>query len=482
MTEVSTKAGGVLVGPKQGVAEPELYDITDIDKLQEKVKEIQQGKLQLLFDESDAIQARINELAKLPNKIDAARQKAILEAEHTNVRAEIAKRSADVGTLTNAIFALLDKLGLQTQKAGDDSPADIAKRDSALQKITIAQESLAGAKTQESEARNAWWGKDKKIAAAMMVVRRAEESLRAAEDNVAVVEEQIGVDKRERIRNASLSENFALLRQLTERTVAIRQDDVDQSIERADSTERSLKSALEKRLESSQKLEEVRKSVQDLAKQLDTEERALSEIADQSSPLYAQQSIVVTEMQQKMTALKGEELILNSDVMSKTLVIEASRSTLGGLRVQIDTGKVHIIKLTHAEKNAQILGQNIDRMVKNVTGETASDSLDRTMDNLVFTSVELGIEAEVASADARNKAIERHGEMMQRVHEVRALGDEAMAKHAHQYLELDAQIRQGYKDRGIDIEMSNLAAAASTIAALNKAPQTPVGTKQDVTF
>lgn len=466
------------------VGNVELYDIADIGKLQERIKDIEQNKLQTLFDEADAIQERIKELAKLPDKIAADRERAILEANDRSVRAEIAKRSEDAGTLTNAIFALLDKLGLQTQEAGDETQSDIAKREAAKEAFSAASLALAAAKLKMQSAEGAWFFKGAKIEAAKSEIETKQKTFDLAEIGLADIEEQIKADARDRIRNASLAENFALLRKLTEKTVKIRQADVDASIERADSTQKSLASALEKRLENAKLLEQARNDLDKVSKELETEERALNEIPDQSSPLYAQQSIVVAGLQQKLTELKGQELALNSDVAAKTLVIEASRSMLTGLRVQIDTGKVNIIKLQHAEKNATILGLGIDRMVKNSIDETAADKLDMSMDKMVITSVELGIQAEVASAEMRNQAIKRYDEMMEQLHKIRTTGDEAMAKKAQDYLELDAKIREGYKQRGVDIEMSNLGAAASMIAKLNTdAAQTkPVAQTEDVLF
>jgi hypothetical protein len=129
-----------------------------------------------------------------------------------------------------------------------------------------------------------------------------------------------------------------------------------------------------------------------------------------------------------------------------------------------------MVKLETAEKTAEVLGHNIDRMVKNTTQEAASDALDRVNDQMVITAVELGVRAEVASAKVANDALARHAEFMKQLTQIRGAGDEATAIEARRYIELDERVRAGYAEQGIDVEgMSHLLEAAKTVGKPRRA-------------
>lgn len=486
-TEIGKAVPGTDV---KAVVYGEIADIAAKEGLQadivhDKLKQIQSGKLRELLEKQNALIERIEKLSELPNMREAERQRAVLESELKTVREEIVKRQEDVGVLAHELFALYDELGMKSVSAGEDRPEDIARRQTAKSAVSNAERILSETNIElgkvieeKTEAEGAWWpfGKQAKIEAAASKINslkrrigEIEKQIKAAQENIAVVEEQIEVDKRERVRKASLAENFALIRDFTRNATTILKSDIEETAERAALTEKALNSALEKKRVTARELDALRDKMATTKRDLDRENNALSEIVDQGSSAYAEQQKVVTDLESAMTKMSGEELTLNTTHMAMTQAIEANKSSLAGLTVQHDTAQVYLIKLVNAEKTAEILGRNIDRMIKNTMQETANDALDRVTDSMTMTAVALGINAEVASGKARNEAIKRHDELMKELHAVRKTGDEAAAAQAARYLELDAQIRQGYAERGVDLEMSHLEAALGTFSGQKNA-------------
>ena len=457
-----------------------------MDDLTQQLADIQRNELHSLLDRQNALIERLHSLAELDNLQDAERQKAIIEAELGTTREEIQKRTHNVGVMAAELMALYDELGLQAQRVDEDSPEDEERRTAAQQAIQNAMQRVADlraavtlAEHEREKAENSWWpiGKKSKIVAAIKEVARANIRVEQAKPAIAEsqqaaleVEAQIEVDKADRIRRASLAENFSLIREFTANAVSVLTEDRDKTEARRGVTENALNSALQKKAEVARALDALRDELQTMNRDLERERKALNEIPDQGSEAYANQLKIVSELEQTVTEKSGEELKLNTQSMSLTAAVEANKSSLAGLTVQRDTAEVFIIKLETAEKTASILGHNIDRMIKNTTQETASDALDRANDKMIVGAIELGVRAEVSSAKARNDAIERHKALMTQLTAARGAGDQAVAIEAERYMALDAEIRQGYADRGIDIDMGHLQAAAEAFANRGSAP------------
>lgn len=441
-----------------------------------QLQEVQSAELRKLLDRQNELIERLNQVANINDVAVAERQRAIIEADLASTREEIAKRTENVGVMAAELMALYDELGLQAQKANADSPDDDVIRQKAERTLTEAmrlqaeaEAAVTAAQAAVTEAKDGWFpiGKAAKITAAedalstaIAAVEPQAKAVEAAKSGIVAAEAQIQVNRAERIRNASLAENFALVRQFTANAVTVLREDVEQTETRRAVTEKALSSALTAKATVARDLDATRDELGRLQRDLEREARTLSEIPDQGSEAYAVQQTVVTQLEQTLTEKRGVELKLNTRLISLTAAIEANKSSLAGLTTQRDTSEVLIIKLDVAEKTAAILGHNIDRMIKNTTQETASDALDRANDKMIIGSVELGIQAEVASAKARNDAIERHEDLMKRLHAVRGSGDQAMATEAVRYAEVDKRIRQGYAEKGIDLDMSHLQAAA----------------------
>lgn len=461
-----------------------------------KLADIQSAQLKKLLERQQELIERVSALASITDVADAERQRAIIQADLESVRIEIAKRNENVGVMAAELFALYDELGLQAQKANTDSPEDQAKRDRAKATLQAAMDALAVARANKQTADDAvttaeggWnpFGKEAKVKTAKAGVTTAEEAVTAAEavlataeSGIAEVEAQIEIDRADRIRHASLSENFALIRQFTGNATKTLREDIDATEERRTMTDKALTSALTKKAETARTLDALRDTMKSLERDLARENGALGEIPDQGSSAYAEQQKVVTDLETQMVTSRGEELKLNTMLMALNAAIEANRSSLAGLTSQRDTAGVFVIKLEVAEKTAAILGLNIDRMVKNTTQEAASDALDRASDKMILTTVELGIQAEVASAKLRNEAIARHDTLMDKLHSARQSGDQAMSTEAARYIELDTAIRRGYAERGIDLDMGHLQAAAESVGIARK--PAPVTEATDVQY
>lgn len=449
-----------------------------------RLADIQSAQLRGLLERQDALIARVNALASITDVADAERQRSIIDADLQTVRVEIAKRNENVGVMAAELFGLYDELGLQAQKANTDSPEDAVKRQRAQSAVQSAMEAVATAKANVATAKGkvatteGGWnpiGKSERIEAAKAevvtaeaAVTDAEAALSTAQTGIGEVEAQIEIDRADRIRHATLSENFTLIRQFTENATRTLREDIEATEGRRSMTATALTSALTKKAETARDLDALRDKMRSLERDLSRENVALGEIPDQGSSAYAEQQKIVTEIETKMVTSRGEELKLNTMLMALNAAIEANRSSLAGLTSQRDTAGVFVIKLEVAEKTAAILGHNIDRMVKNTTQEAASDALDRASDKMIITTVELGIQAEVASAKLRNEAIARHDTLMDKLHSARASGDQAMSTEAARYIELDSTIRKGYAARGIDLDMGHLQAAAESVGIARK--------------
>jgi hypothetical protein len=450
------------------------------DDLTKRLERVQSDELRSLLDKQNELIGRLNELADIGDVAMAERQRAIIEANLETTREEIAKRTANVGVMAAELMALYDELGLQAQRADEESPDDIAKRkraksgvQAAMTAIATAEAAVTTAEQNVTEAEAGWWpfGKEAKVAdakAAVETAKAAVETAKAklpeAEQAALQVEAQIEIDKADRIRRASLAENFAMIREFTGNAVKVLSEDIEQTETRRKVTEGALNSALTKKAETARSLDALRDEIGTLNRDFGREQRALDEIVDQGSEAYANQQKDVALLGQQLTEKNGTELKLNTLLMSLTAAIEANKSSLAGLTVQRDTAEVYVIKLETAEKTAAVLGHNIDRMIKNTTQETASDALDRANDKMTMGAIEMGIQAEVASAKARNDALDRHKALMQRMHGARDAGDQAMATEAARYVKLDAEVRAGYAAQGIDLDMSHLQAAAEAFS------------------
>jgi hypothetical protein len=459
------------------------------EALHAKVQQIRSQQLSSLLARQDELIERLNSLADVENVAMAERQRAIIQTDLESVRHQIVIRQENVGVLAGELFALYDQLGLRAQRANVDSSEDTAKRARAAKELGDAEQALIDARVAVLAAETAvtateqgFWpfGKADRVSAAQanletarLNVTTAEQAVETARDGVAAAEVQIEIDKAERIRTASLSESFALIRQFTEQATRVLKEDISLTEERRGITEKALNSAVTKKAETARALDTVRDELAKLQRDIAREQAALSEIPDHGSAAYADQSKIVVELEQKLTAKTGEELKLNTLHISLTAAIEANRSSLAGLTVQRDTSEVYVIKLETAEKTAAVLGHNIDRMIKNTMQQTAADALDRVSDSMTEAAISLGIEAEVASARARNDALRRHEELMRRLRGLRGVGDQAMAAEAARYADLDARTRAGYKEMGIDLDMGHLAAAAEAFAAKKEPMQQP---------
>lgn len=472
-TESAVSAATAKVAPEQ-----------KFQDLSTKLSEVQGEQLRKLLEKQNMLIERLNALADIHDVEEAARQRSIIEADLASTREEVAKHTENVGVMATQLMALYDELGLQAQKADEDSPEDEYKRQAAQDKITAAIEAVATAKagvtTAESavtEAGKAWFGKQGKVATAEAAletaktrVTTAETALESARKAALEVEAQIGIDKADRIRRASLAENFARIREFTGNAVATLRDDVEQTEVRLGVTEKALTSAMGARAQAARSLDELRDEIARKERDLSRELQARDEIPDQGSAAYVEADQLVKEIDGELTKMRGEELMLNARFMSLVAAVEANSSSLKGLTVQRDTANVYVVKLETAEKTAEVLGHNIDRMVKNTTQEAASDALDRANDKMIMTAVELGVRAEISSAKTTNDALTRHAEFMAQMKKIRGAGDEAMAVEAKRYVELDERVRAGYAAQGVDIDMSHLLKAAETVGQPRRAP------------
>lgn len=455
------------------------------DDLTGRLATVQSEELRKLLDRQGALIERLNSLADIKDVEEAERQRSIIEADLASTREEVAKRTENVGVMAAELMALYDELGLQAQKADENSPEDERKRQAAQKRIEDAMATVAEAKAaitaseaKVAEAENGWFpiGKQakvdeakQKLSQAQIAVPKAEAALEEARENVVQVEAQIEIDKADRIRRASLAENFARIREFTNNAVSVLKDDVEQTEIRIGVTEKALTSALTKKAEVARDLDELRFEIEKKERDLNREIGARDQIPDKGSEAYAVADKLVKEIDSELTEMRGQELELNTRLMALTAAAEANSSSHKGLTVQRDTARVFIVKLETAEKTAEVLGHNIDRMIKNTTQEAASDALDRGLDKVIFTGVELGVRAEVSSAKLANDALERHAEFMKQLTNARAAGDEAIAAEAERYGKLDDEIRAGYAAQGIDVDMSHLVEAAVKVGQPRRA-------------
>ena len=457
--DVGQEAGIQVVDPNA----KQLQEAMKASVVQERIKEIQSKSLQTLLDKQNELVDRLEKLSELPDMAQAEEQRAIIEAELKSVRTEYAKRQEDMGVLANSLFALYDELGLQSQTANKEMPQDIAKRDAAQQAVADAQVNVGLKEAALTDAEGAWWNKTTRVALAKEDLKKAVEAVADAQANVAIVEEQIAVDKRDRVRKASIAESIALIREHTGRATSILISDIEKTEIRITSTQKSLESAVKKNVETMRTLDGVRDEIAKLQRDLDREKRAMGEIPDKNSVAFSEQQQIVIKLEGTLTEKSGQELQLNSMHMALVQAMEANKMSLNTLQIQRDTAKVYLAKLSTAEKTAEVLGQNIDMMFKNMIQQTGNSALDQVTDKMVVTTISLGTQIGVASVKDRNDAIERHLTFMKKIKDIEAISDQALATEMQRSQRIDQSMEQGYKDLGIDVAgMSNLLAAAQS--------------------
>jgi hypothetical protein len=456
-TTVSEESGIKVIDPQV----ENLQKAMDASIVSQRIQEIQSTSLQTLLDRQNELIAQLDKLSELPDMIETERQRAIIEADLASVRAEYVKRQEDIGVLANSLFALYDELGLQSQNAQKETPEDVAKRDAAHQAVLTAQTEVGRTEAELDEAKESWWpiGKEARIEAAKQNAENAQIKLQTAKDAIAIVEEQIIVDARDRVRKASIAQNIALIREHTGKATEILSRDIENTAESIALTRRALESAVQKNVATVRSLDAIRDEIEKLKRDLQREQQALDEIPDKNTAVYAEQQKVCIDIEQTLTTKSGQELQLNSTHIAMVQAIEANKSSLSTLQIQHDTAQVYMAKLTTAEKTAEILGRNIDQISKNMIQETANRSLDQVTDHMTITTVSLGTQIGVASLKDRNDALERHLKFMESIKGIQELGMKAEAVELVRSGKTEQAMRDGYKNLGIDVDMSNLAKA-----------------------
>ncbi len=484
----------------------ELRVVDQQEDLHSRIQEIQSKQLRSQLDRQDELIKSIEKLASLDNVEEVERQRRIYEAELTTVRAEIAKRQEDVGVLAYELFGLYDQLGMQAMTAKEDTAEDKLRRNAAGARIDEDREALGRAKAKletldlsnpasaaaikKATIETSWNFLTKKgeleafdrqhstdLDTVTAIIKEAEAAIKASEQNLQEVEAQIEIDKADRVRKSSFSESFALIGEFTKQALTLLREDIVETEQRRVTTKNGLSSALTAKSTVARELDAAKDELVRLERDLERELKQLNEIPDQKSAAYAEQQKAVVGIEEQLAVKRGEELKLNTRHMALTAAIKATSSSLVGLATQGDTAEVYVIRFETAEKTAHLLGKNIDRMVKNTLKETGSDALDRANDSMIMSAFDLGIQAEVASAKLRNEALLRHDKLMEKLVSARETGDKAAAAEAARYFALDAKIRKGYEDLGIDVGMSHLEAAAASFTA--REPKASVSSDAD---
>lgn len=418
--------------------------------------------------EAEARQALANAAAELESiepgvaqaKLDIPAATSDLRAgEDAKARADQEKSVADAAMAAALkkfnLFGRRDRAVEAAQPAVDAAHAAVKKADAA---IAAAAHKIAQSQRVVDTAQA-------RTEAAQEKVAKAEQAVVEAEQGIKDAMEQVRVNREDRVRNASLTENFKLVDRFTGEALTVLDEDLKAMRERQVSTQKTLDAAFPARVETGRELDAKKDEIERLNRDLKREQQTLTEYPDQKSPEYLEQSKLVAEIEEELTRATGEELQLNTRLMALTAAVEGARSTLAGLTTQIDTAEVFKIKFETGRKAAELMAKNIDQLMKGTMNETGHDALDQSLTMMTVGAVDIGIHAEASSLRLRNETLERAAGMMDQIRTLRDAGDQVQAEEAQRYLELDARLRAGYAERGLDVDMGHLMEAAAEAQA-----------------
>jgi len=458
-------------------------------ELQKQIERIASNKLKELLQRESELHAEIDAISSMDGESE---KMEMIQANLKTVRAEIAKRGEDLASLSYAIAAEMETFGQLSGAALQDTDEDIAKRQKAHDAVTVAQEAITKAKSDiavaESQKQAAESRKTKlegslfsflkgsDIAAAQDDIDRAQaiidngpdvlaklqEELRQAEDNIPVVEEQIQLDKRTRIKSASLEKTYATIAQWVSQAKKVLKKDIAEYQTRVTETKKSRQKAIDRRLAASKRKRAAEEKIDELMSEYAGFELERDDITDRTDPEYQRLSSEMERVAVELDAARNEKKLAEGGFSDAEIAIKERTNSYMTLMAQQELAKNQFNKFVMSEETAREVGQNIEVIVKGTTREMLNESLDKGVHKMTVAVYDLSKKSAISSVRQLNDMQDRKIEILKRMEEMDAESDVVLSQEQERYQQLAETLKAGYAKQGLDVDgMSSLQAAAN---------------------
>ena len=492
------------------------------ESLQKAIDQISSNKLKELLEREKELKAEIDDLSAIDSEMNADRISA-LETDLGSTRAEIAKRGEDLASLSFAIAGEMEAFGRLSGDALQDNAEDIARKEGAYSAIEEAENNLIDAKAslesaetdfkkaKEKEARlsadlaeaetelqtqesSSWWGRKKRIQTAQdelagvqrnsrtavsdtqsvesrieqanQQIENAENCLETAKNELPVILEQIEVDKRNRIKEASLEETYAMITKWVTQAKDVLKEDIGEYLTRIKETHDARKAAIDRREEAAQRIKKAKENLNDLDMDFQEVKLRRDDITDKTDPEYQSLTTEMEELAVKLDAAKNEKQLAESNFSDSEIAVKERIQSIQALTAQCELAKLQFNKFVMNEETAHYIGQNIEVLVKGTTREALNESLDKGVQKMTIAVFDVALKTQVASVKQLNDMGERKINLLKLMDEMEGEKNHALAEQAERYESIAEQFK---KDLGLDVDnMPGLNAAAEMISSVSE--------------
>lgn len=471
---------------------PEVIDIahTDPAVLKEQINAISSERLKkLLKDESD-LRAEVERLSSIKGEEKTLEMK---RASLANVRAELAKRGEDLASMSAAIAAHAESFGHHTVDAYKDTAEDTAKRDAAAKRLSDAREEIGMAKAKiesldlsnpdsvaakaKAEIDGSWnlltKGKRTEAFLAQHAVDTenatqqlvfAESKALSAEENIVVVAEQVEVDKRARIKNASLEQTYEFIAGMVSSSVKILDGDIGEYNEAITRTNQSLAGAIAKRRDVSQALRKAQDDLRLKEREKADLDRDLQDFTDRTDPQYQELSLKSEALAAEINQLTNEAQIQEGLFSDMELAVKECQASIAAMTMQSRLAERQRNKFRAIERTARDISKNLVLMVKGISREGIMESLDKGTNKMSVAVFDAARKVQISAARQLADMVERRVEVLEELDKINQSADGVLAEEVKRYDAVAEKMRTGYGEQGLDVEnMSALSEAASLL-------------------
>lgn len=461
---------------------------SDPAALKEQINAISSEKLKRLLKDEAELRAEVERLSSIKGEEKALKMK---EASLANVRAELMKRGEDMASMSAAIAAHAESFGHHTIDAYKDTEEDTAKRESAGKRLSGARESVGKAKAKlesldlsspasaaskskvEIEVSWNFITKGKRLEeflaqhatdvnSATAQLKTAEAEVISADENILLVAEQIEVDKRDRIKNASLEQTYEFIASLVKASVKILDGDIADYDEAVTRTNQSLSGAISKRRDVSQTLRDAQDSLTKKQREKADIDRDLGDFTDLTDPQYQDLSVKAEALSAEISQLTNEVQLQEGVFSDMELAVKENQASIAAMTMQKRLAERQRNKFRAIERTARDIGQNLVLMVKGMSREGIMESLDKGTNKMSVAVFDAARKVQISAARQLSDMVERRVDVLKELEEINKSADGVLAEEVKRYDEVAEKMRRGYGEQGLDVEnMSSLSAAAA---------------------
>jgi hypothetical protein len=474
-----------LVAPAQNVLD---IEHSDPAALKEQISAISSDKLKQLLEDEAELRAEVERLSSIKGEEKKLEMK---EASLVNVRAELMKRGEDMASMSSAIAAHAESFGHHTVDAYKDTDEDTAKRENAGKRLSDARESVGKAKaklesldlvspsstasTAKAEIEESWNFLTKTtrlekfmtqhaadVISAETELETAEAAVISADENILLVAEQTELDKRDRIKNASLEQTYEFIASLVSASVKILDGDIADYDEAVTRTNQSLSGAIAKRRDVSQALRDAQDELAKKQREKADIDRDLEDFTDRTDPQYQGLSVTAETLTAEISHLTNEVQLQEGVFSDMELAVKENQASIAAMTMQKRLAERHRNKFRAIERTARDIGQNLVLMVKGMSREGIMESLDKGTNKMSVAVFDAARKVQISAARQLSDMVERRVDVMKELEEINKSADGVLADEVKRYSDVAEKMRRGYGEQGLDVEnMSSLSEAAA---------------------